>query len=100
MDPRDPDASTFAKAADARSCAGDATDNLVAGNHRIARGLDSALDDVEIGSTDAAHRHVNEQLSRPRDRSLDLLELEDRRATCRGTGLVQQHRAHPTDAMR
>ena len=63
-------------------------DDFMTGNDRRARVRELAVDDVQIGSTDAAGVDFHQQLARRRDRSADVQELE---RSMRG---IEHHRVH------
>src|SRR5579862_3680811 len=64
VNPRDADTVAALQLGDARSTRGNATDDLVPEDQRIARRHDSPLREVEIGAAHAADRDANQELAR------------------------------------
>jgi hypothetical protein len=67
----------------------DATDDLVAGHHGDRRVGKLAINDMQIGSADAAREHADENAPRTRDGEI---EINGFHLATSGPG--QRHRAH------
>ena len=72
----------------------DPADYLMSGNDGITRGDNASLDDVEVCSADAAHRHADQNLTGRWLGYGDVGRLEHERPGVRGRRPPQQHGAH------
>ena len=75
-EPRHADPLADVEAVGARAHLRHLADDLVAGHDRVAADRQFAVDEVEVGAADAAGKHADEELRRPRLGNLAFLEAE------------------------